>query len=255
MVELRRNDYEVSFIIILPQEHRLGQAVLPKQLLQRIGPQGLARGIDKEPRRARNLVVAGSDRRRGLIPRFAVLDLDRHKPNAAMRHLIGDQGVEGRCIPSEGVNSSSRRVLEADRTHPQDVEGGTCQVQNPHSEAKIELKRSEQVEAQGHRREEVGPQPLLVNERTDFTVDNLPLHESGDGRGQEIGTCPSSHIGDTGAELATLPVLSDMIADRQVAVLAPERLEETSTGPEARVARLIHVVLAKYLLGDEGQVG
>jgi hypothetical protein len=54
--------------------------------------------------------------------------------------------------------------------------------------------------------------------------------------GEEIAASPACGFRDAAPEFAALAVLADIAADRQILVLAPQRLEQTRGRPEPRIA-------------------
>ena len=71
---------------------------------------------------------------------------------------------------------------------------------------------------------------------------------------EEIAARPARRFRDTAAEFAALAVLVDVATDRQVAVLAPDRLEQAGGGPKPRIERLVDTMFLEDVGRDERQL-
>src|SRR5207253_733706 len=71
---------------------------------------------------------------------------------------------------------------------------------------------------------------------------------------EENAACPTRRFRDAAAEFAALAALVDIAADRQVAVLAPERLEQTRGRPEPRIERFVDAMFLEDVGRDERQL-
>src|SRR5438105_15220974 len=76
----------------------------------------------------------------------------------------------------------------------------------------------------------------------------------GDLRREEIAASPARRFRNAAAEFAALAVLADIAADRQVPVLAPERLEQAGGGAEPRIERLMDAMFLEDVGRDERQL-
>jgi hypothetical protein len=112
----------------------------------------------------------------------------------------------------------------------------------------------QQIDGQGHGREQVCREPLCVDQRADFPIGSLAPGGMGDVGGEEIAACPARRFGDAAAEFAALALLVDVATDRQVAVLAPERLEQTGGGPEPRIERFVNAMFLENVGRDQRQL-
>jgi hypothetical protein len=68
--------------------------------------------------------------------------------------------------------------------------------------------------------------------------------------GKEIAASFACRLRDAAAEFAAFAVLADIAPDRQVAVLAPERLKQTGGGPKPRIERLVDVMFLENVGRD-----
>jgi len=76
----------------------------------------------------------------------------------------------------------------------------------------------------------------------------------GDLGGEEIAACATRRFGNPAAEFAAFAVLVDVVADREVLVLPPQRLEQTGGGPEPRIERLVDPMFLEDVGRDERQL-
>ena len=111
-----------------------------------------------------------------------------------------------------------------------------------------------QIERERHARQEICRQPLRVNERADLAIGSLAPGDMGDLGGEEIAASLARGMRDAAAEIAALAVLVDVAADREVPVLAPERLEQTRGRPEPRIERLVNAVFFEDVGRDKRQL-
>ena len=97
----------------------------------------------------------------------------------------------------------------------------------------------EQIERQGHARQEVCGQPIRVDQRADFAVGSLAPGGMGDCGVEEIAAAPARRLRDAAAEFAAFAILVDIAADWQAPLFAPERLElgARQTGTAYRAVR------------------
>jgi hypothetical protein len=79
----------------------------------------------------------------------------------------------------------------------------------------------EQVERQGHARQEVCRQPIRVDQRADLAIGSLAPGGMGDLGREEIAASPARRFGNPAAEFAALAILAEMAADRQAPLCAP----------------------------------
>src|SRR5207302_1757080 len=101
----------------------------------------------------------------------------------------------------------------------------------------------EQIEREGHAGKKIRRQPLRVDHRADFAIGSFAPGDVGDFGREEITASPACRLRDPAAEFATFAVLVNIAADREVAVLAPERLEQAGGRAEPRIERLMDAVL------------
>ena len=132
-------------------------------------------------------------------------------------------------------------------------EVGEERAEQPRAESRVELGRTEQVEDEGLRGEQVAPQPLLVEHGAVFAVGRLLPNELGDVTGEEIEP-PLRHRGrEPAAAAPARAVFRGDLADRQAAAIAPDRLEEARAAGKPRVKRLLGVKAIQDVGGDDGQ--
>ena len=112
----------------------------------------------------------------------------------------------------------------------------------------------QQVEGERHGRKQVCRQPLRVDQRANFPIGGLTPRNVGDLGREEIAASFARRFRDAAAEFAALAVFADIVADRQVAIFAPERLEQTGGGSEPRIERLVNVMFLEDGCRDEWQL-
>ena len=71
---------------------------------------------------------------------------------------------------------------------------------------------------------------------------------------EEIAASPSRRFRNAAAEFAALAILVDIAADGEVAVLAPERLEQAGGGPKPRVEWFVDAMFFEDVGRDERQL-
>jgi hypothetical protein len=112
----------------------------------------------------------------------------------------------------------------------------------------------EQIEGKRHARQEVRREPLRIDERADFSVGSFTASGMDDLGREEIAASLARRFRDPASEFAALAVFTDIPADREVPVLAPERLEQTRGRPEPRIERFVDAMFLEDVCGDERQL-
>src|ERR1700730_1463547 len=112
----------------------------------------------------------------------------------------------------------------------------------------------EEIERQGHAGKEVCREPLRVDQRADLAIGSLAPGGMGDLGREEIAASPARRLRDAAAEFAALAVLVDIAADGEVAIFAPERLEQAGGRPEPRIERLVDAMFLENVWRDERQL-
>ena len=82
----------------------------------------------------------------------------------------------------------------------------------------------EQIERQGHARQEICRQPLRVDQRADFAVGSLAPCGMGDLEREEIAASLARRLRDAAAEFPALAALVEVAADREAPLFPPQGL-------------------------------
>jgi energy-coupling factor transporter ATP-binding protein EcfA2 len=253
IVQVRRDHDEKAFVIKPGVDHSLGKEMFAPELLQRVSSERRGGGIDEEAACVREVVVAWFQFRHGLAHALGIFDLEGDEAVAAREIRVADQRVEG------GVVAGEFRIAAAGRMFEKKLRG----VSGERWQQLTEIAGSalgylhpgrQQIEGEGHGREQVCREPLRIDQRANFAIGGLAPGHMADLECEEIAASRARRLGNPAAEFAALAVLPDIAADRQFPVFAPERLEQPGGGPEPRIERFVDTMFFEDGCRDERQL-
>jgi hypothetical protein len=93
---------------------------------------------------------------------------------------------------------------------------------------------------------------FLVDQRAGLPIRSFAPGGAGDLGRKEIAPGSARRFRDAAPEFTALAVLVDVAADGQAPVFAPERLEQTGSGPKPRIERLVDAMFLENVGRDNG---